>query len=111
MKCIKLFKNNIACANDQLINEYIKSTSNIMLELHVCTSFFNMILEAGTLPESWLEDIIKPIYKKKVDPLQPEITYISQNITSVLERNIIYCGTFQITSVAGFGYCYGKIKK
>ena len=52
IKCIKLFKDNIACANDQLINEYIKITSHIMLELHVYTSFFNLIFETGTLPES-----------------------------------------------------------
>ena len=31
-----------------------------------------MIFETGTLPEAWLEGIIKPIYKKKGDPLQPE---------------------------------------
>ena len=63
MKCIKLLKNNKACADDQIINEYIKSTSHIMLPLY--TSFFNLILETGTLPESWLEGIIKPIYNKK----------------------------------------------
>ena len=70
LKCIKLLKNNKACANDEIINEYIKSTSHIMLPLY--TSFFNLIFETGTLPESWLEGIIKPIYKKKGDPLQPE---------------------------------------
>ena len=31
-----------------------------------------MILETRTLPESWLEGIIKPIYKKKGVPLQPD---------------------------------------
>ena len=70
LKCIKSLKNNKACANDEIINEYIKSTSHIMLPLY--TSFFNLIFETGTLPESWLEGIIKPIYKKKGDPLQPE---------------------------------------
>ena len=70
MKCIKLLKKYKACADDQIINEYIKSTSHIMLPLY--TSFFNLILETGTLLESWLEGIIKPIYKKKGDPLQPD---------------------------------------
>ena len=41
-----------------------------MLPLY--TSFFNLVLETGTLPESWLECIIKPIYKRKGDPLQPD---------------------------------------
>ena len=34
LKCIKLSKNNKACANDDIINEYIKSTSHIMLPLY-----------------------------------------------------------------------------
>ena len=34
--------------------------------------FFNLVFETGTLPETWLEGISKPIYKKKGDPLQPE---------------------------------------
>ena len=70
LKCIKLLKNNKACANDDIINEYIKSTSHIMLPLY--TSFFNLIFETGIMPDAWLEGIIKPIYKKKGDPLQPE---------------------------------------
>ena len=41
-----------------------------MLPLY--TSIFNLILETGILPEDWLEEIIKPIYKKKGDPLKPE---------------------------------------
>ena len=34
--------------------------------------FFNLIFKTGTLPESWLECIIKPIYKKKVEFLQQD---------------------------------------
>ena len=93
LKCIKLLKNNKACANDDIINEYIKSTAHIMLPLY--TSFFNLILETGTLPEAWLEGIIKPIYKKKGDPQQPEnyrpITILScfgKLFTSVLNLRL-----------------------
>ena len=38
LKCIKLLKNNKACANDDIISEYIKSTSHIMLPYY--TSFY-----------------------------------------------------------------------
>ena len=73
LRCIKLLKNDNlkACANYEIINEYIKkSTSHIMLPLY--TSLFNLILETEILPEDWLEGIIKPIYKKKGDPFKPE---------------------------------------
>ena len=86
-------KNNKACADDAIINEYIKSTSHIMLPLY--TSFLNLIFETETLPESWLEGIIKPIYIKKGDPLQPEynrpITILScfgQVFTAVLNLRL-----------------------
>ena len=63
MKCIKLLKNHKACADDEIINEHINSS------YHYTFIFFSIDI----LPEStWLEGIIKPIYKKKGDPLQPE---------------------------------------
>ena len=70
LKCIKSLKNNKVCSSDNIINEYIKNTSYIMLPLYNC--FFNLILESGILPDSWLEGMIKPVYKNKGDPLQPE---------------------------------------
>ena len=41
-----------------------------MLPIYI--SFFNLILETGIIPESWLEGVIKPIYKRTGDPKQPE---------------------------------------
>ena len=34
--------------------------------------FFNLIVETGILPDTWLEGMIKPIYKHKGNPSQPE---------------------------------------
>ena len=70
LKCIKSLKHNKACGNDEIINEYIKTTSNIFMPLY--NSFFNLILETGILPDTWLEGMIKPIYKHKGDSSQPE---------------------------------------
>ena len=71
----------------------MKSISSIMLPSY--TSFFNLIFETGILPEAWLEGIIKPIYNKKGDPLQPEnyrhITILScfgKLFTAVLNRRL-----------------------
>ena len=64
-----------------------------MLPLYNC--FFNLVLESGILPDSWLEGSIKPIYKNKGDPLQPEnyrpITILScfgKVFTSVLNSRL-----------------------
>ena len=72
LKCIKSLKYNKACGNDEIINEYIKTTSNMFMPLY--NFFFNLILETGILPDtkSWLEGMIKPIYKHKDNPPQPE---------------------------------------
>lgn len=35
------------------------------------TAFFNLILDTGFIPESWLKGIIFPIYKDNGDPLEP----------------------------------------
>ena len=60
-------KNNKACGEDEIINEYIKSTSNRFIPIY--EFFFNIILDTGTfgiLPQSRLiHGIIKPIIKIK----------------------------------------------
>ena len=66
LKCIKSLKNNKSSSNDKIINEYIKYTSHIMLPVYV--SFFNIVFDTGIIPESWLEGIIRPIYKNNGDP-------------------------------------------
>ena len=65
-KCIKLLKNNKTCYNDNIINEFIKESVELMMPIYI--SLFNTILNTGILPECWLECIIRPIYKRKGDP-------------------------------------------
>ena len=93
LRCIRSLKNNKACSNDNIINEYIKSTSDKMLPLY--KGFFNLVLKSGILPDSWLEGVIKPIFKNKGDPSQPEnyrpITILScfgKLFTSVLNSRL-----------------------
>ena len=45
--------------------------SNTMLPLY--TKLFNFILDTGLIPEKWVEGMIKPIYKNKVDNMNQEI--------------------------------------
>ena len=54
---------------DNIINEYIKSTKQLLLPFYC--KFFNCVLNTGLIPKSWLEGVIVPIFKNKGDPKDP----------------------------------------
>ena len=96
LKCIKSLKNNKVCGNDDIINEYIKNTSNIIMSLY--NSFFNLILETGMLPDAWLEEFIRPIYKHKGDLSRPEnyrpiiiLSCFGKHFTAILNLRLNEC--------------------
>ena len=64
LKCIKSLKNNKACSNDQIINEYIKSTAEIMLPLY--NSFFNLFLKLVYCLILGLKELLNPYIRIKV---------------------------------------------
>ena len=70
MSCIKNLKNGKCPGTDEIINEYIKISCPVLLPIYV--KLFNMILDTGNIPESWLIGVIKPLYKNKGDPTLPE---------------------------------------
>lgn len=70
LKCIKKFKNNKAKGENAIINEYIKATSDQFFVVY--EKLFNIILESGIVPESWLIGNIIPIYKNKGDSNDPK---------------------------------------
>ena len=93
MKCISLLNNGKSPGNDNILNEYIKSTKHLFMPLYV--GLLNSILDAGNIPESWSIDNICSIYKNKGDPLIPEnyrpITLVSclgKLFTSVLNNRL-----------------------
>ena len=63
-------KSNKCSANDRIINEYLKCSSEKMIPVYI--SLFNLVLDTGIIPDSWLEGIIRPIYKCSGDPQNPE---------------------------------------
>ena len=69
-KCIKKLKNSKTPGIDEILNEHIKYTLQQMLPIY--TNLFNIILQTGIIPEQWVQGMIKPIYKNKGDPLNPE---------------------------------------
>ncbi|XP_062583214.1 uncharacterized protein LOC134244980 [Saccostrea cucullata] len=67
---VKRLKNNKAAGYDQLLNEHISST--IATFLPVYKKMFNLIFDSGIIPDEWLTGIVKPIFKNKGDPTNPE---------------------------------------
>ena len=69
-QCIKVLKNNKAPGYDNIVNEQIKYTAPMMINIY--KKLFNIVFETGIIPESWTIGLIKPIYKNKGDPNLPE---------------------------------------
>lgn len=65
ISAVKSLKNSKAAAEDGIVNEYIKSTLNLMLPTY--NKLFNYVFDSGTIPDAWLTGIIKPVYKNKGD--------------------------------------------
>ena len=113
LKCIKKLKNNKACGEDLVINEYIKSTTNTFIDIY--EQLFNIIFETGIVPDNWLMGNIKPIYKNKGDKMDPKnyrpITILSclgKLFTAVLsERLTKYSDDFFILNENQCGFRKG----
>ena len=65
-------KNNKSPGVDNILNEHIKRTIQIVLPIY--TKLFNIIFDKGITPESWFLGNIRPIYKNKGNNKLPKIT-------------------------------------
>ena len=93
LKAIQGLKCNKSSGLDNVKNEHINNTCNAMLPLYC--KLFNIIFDTGIIPESWSLGTIKPIFKNKGDPKQPEnyrpITILScfgKLFTSVINNRL-----------------------
>ena len=60
--CISKLKNHKAPGIDNIINEYITTTEDILMPVYI--RVFNIIFMNGIFPDVWSKGIIVPIYKK-----------------------------------------------
>ena len=60
--CISKLKNHKAPGIDNIINEYITTTEDILMPAYI--RVFNIIFMNGIFPDVWSKGIIVPIYKK-----------------------------------------------
>ena len=65
-KCIKALKNNKCPANDRILNKYLKCSSDKMIPIYI--SLFNVVLDTGIIPDSWLEGIIRSYATRELPP-------------------------------------------
>ena len=60
---------NKAPGVDNIINEFLIISKDILIPILV--KLFNVILESGKVPESWIRGIIIPIFKYKGETKDP----------------------------------------
>ena len=52
LKAIKSLKNNKACSDDLILNEFLKASKEVLSRLY--TKIFNLVLDSGRIPEKWV---------------------------------------------------------
>ncbi len=61
--CISKLKTVKSGGADEIVNEHIKSTIDLMMPVYV--KLFNKVLITEEVPEDWLVSLIVPIFKQK----------------------------------------------
>ena len=76
-------KNNKASGDDDVVNEYIKITADVLLPIYV--KLFNIVLKSGIYPAIWSIGTVIPIFKGKGDPHEPK-NYRPINLSSCVGK-------------------------
>ena len=69
LAAIKSLKNNKSTGLDNIVNEHLKSTIQVIILIY--KKLFNLILDTGIVPESWTCGVIKLIFENKSNPADP----------------------------------------
>ena len=92
---MKTLKNNKCGGIDLILNELIKNSPDILIEIIV--RLFNVILDSELIPTDWCFGLIKPIFKNKGDPRDPS-HYRGITILSCLGKLLTSCINTRLTS-------------
>jgi hypothetical protein len=92
-EAIRELKNNKAPGTDNILNEYLKYSSPLLISLYC--EVFNLELDSGIIPESWSSGTIKPVYKNKGNPSDTDnflaitlISCVGKLFTSILNSRL-----------------------
>ena len=90
--CINRLKSHKAPGLDNILNEYIKISADILMPIYL--KIFNLIFSTGLFPDTWSQGLIIPIHKKG-DKMNPDnyrgITLLScfgKRFTSIINDRI-----------------------
>ena len=93
MEALAKLKKKKSGGSDQIINEFLKHSRHEFASYY--TRIFNSILESGHLPDDWCSSVIRPIYKNKGDPSDPNnyrgislLSCFGKLFTSCLKRRL-----------------------
>ena len=67
--CINRLKHHKAPGPDNILNEYIKASADILMPIYL--KIFNLIFSTGLFPDTWSQGSIIPIHKKG-DTMNPD---------------------------------------
>lgn len=92
-KVFKSLKNNKACGDDMILNEFLKHSPE---ECYILlTKYFNLILDTGNVPSDWCIGLIQPVFKKKGSPEDPDnyrgitlLSCLSKAFTALLNNRL-----------------------
>lgn len=110
---VKNLKTSKSPGSDNILNEHIKYTINAFSPIYI--QLFNLILDTGVIPDSWVLGDILPIYKNKGSINLPEnyrpITLLSclgKLFTSILNNRLTkYVEKYEIISHCQAGFRKG----
>ena len=90
---IKKLKNNKSAGSDSVTNELIKNSPDLLIST-IC-QYFNLILNTGIVPSDWTKGIIKPIFKNRGSPNDPDnyrgitlLSCIGKLFTSIINSRL-----------------------
>jgi hypothetical protein len=89
LNATKNLKNHNAAGIDDFVNEYFKYSSQQLVIIYC--KLFNLVFKSVIVPETWLNGVIRPIYKHKGDANDPDnyraitlISCVGKLFTSIL---------------------------
>ena len=63
LKALRSLKNGKACSNDMILNEFLKSSQDLMLPFY--TKIFNLVFDTGKIPDKWAEGTLSQFIRTK----------------------------------------------